>query len=89
MVHKEFLERITALWVSRAQQRGYKPNTVMYAKMQVEFFMGVFAARYVQVGDNPPNMAILLATGGDSAKMYPGHVQYLSRLIEGAIDGSK
>lgn len=56
------VQQIEARWTSRMQTQGYKPNSSVCRKAELEFFVGAMAAMEALTGDSatsfPPRWVI-------------------------------
>lgn len=65
-----FLRRLANIWKERSDEHGWKPGTKTHAKMQLEFFIGAFAAAETVGIDFPSTALMLIAVGRDSHEMW-------------------
>jgi hypothetical protein len=66
------VEAIVHTWRTRAEGQGYKPGTATYAKLELEFFVGVIATLLALGRSFPPVWEILIRSGRSlSATLCP------------------
>ena len=71
-ITKEETETIVLSWRNRAEAQGYKPGTKTYAKLEIEFFVGVIATLLALGRAHPPVWEILIRSGRSlSATLCP------------------
>lgn len=80
MEHLEFCERLTALWVHRAESIEIKPKSAKYRTQQLEFFLGACSAMNIlHTTPKAPIVAVVMAlsVGRDSRDVWPGYIKYM------------
>jgi hypothetical protein len=66
------IDSIIQAWRNRAETQGYRPGTSTYAKLELEFFVGVIATLLALGRSFPPAWEIVIRSGRSlSATLRP------------------
>jgi len=69
-ITRQETDALVQSWKNRAQAQSYKPGTKIYAKLEVEFFVGAIATLLALGRSHPPVWELLIQSGRSISGTY-------------------